>query len=833
MTGFGSLYYTDCRPGQGLQEVAGFQFQAATPGLALSAMALVQRTALYEPPSSWMRDRRPVADYPASLAHTADDDFYVTAAGCYLGQEANGQREGNQFTHAVVTRDVTDYALLRPAQLWGADWWATGPAATKELDPLPEEPEPGPLAPETVRDRVNAVPDGPERLTALLSAIQHRSDPERRRTIVLVTADPGEAACWIAAATLLLPAPQAFRTGFKIFVADAQYGQHDIIALHPDWAGRWADTGPASGLAVFELDRSRHSTVETTPAAAFWVPRFLRSEDVHDVIGAVELSGQFARSRPDAADTAEPSHADRLAAVAVATGEGPGTAAEIDTMATWLLDAPPEAVEIAGDDVLEAVLAAEPRSDALRTLAEATGSRGWTVQTARIHRGLLAAEVREVLAAPDGATALGAVRAWPPLRMIDRLPDEEDAARSEIESALRTAPEEHVPALLTVASRHGLRVVIGNVHKAMYDFAAWWLQADAPELEFGAWPAPPEAIDWVRDLLRSWLQSHRSVAIDVIRARWWHPLRAYAVDPADELDATVLSAGYAALRGTERERLVTEVQRLAAQRERSESAASVLAWRVLFAERVPSTTEASGFVTRWLGPGREIAYEVLSQAVKVIERERELSAEALALIARMGELGFPLPPRLADVQARDNAVGHVVDALGELRAGSGDAAGMAGALNAADVSTLETRIRELVDALVAAPTDVAIAVVAGCRRHATSPILHELERRWPTPDARPTREDLRAARLSFVLAAGDGRDIEQRRQLAHHLNRLADAIGLVGRDVRRGIARLLPPEPDVERWEQWLREIEPRKLKRGLNVVTQAVLGVAASKKDD
>ena len=88
----------------------------------------------------------------------------------------------------------------------------------------------------------------------------HRlADPQRRRTIVLITADPERAACWIAAATLLLPQPAALRASFKIFVADARYGQHDIVALHPDWAGPWADADPGSGLAVFDLDAGRAS----------------------------------------------------------------------------------------------------------------------------------------------------------------------------------------------------------------------------------------------------------------------------------------------------------------------------------------------------------------------------------------------------------------------------------------------------------------------------------------------------------------------------------------------------------------------------------------------
>ncbi|MDN5750550.1 MAG: hypothetical protein L0H64_18915, partial [Pseudonocardia sp.] len=494
---------------------------------------------------------------------------------------------------------------------------------------------------------------------------------------------------------------------------------------------------------------------------------------------------------------------------------------------------PPEsALERAGRPGGAAVLAAEPPADALRTLAGATGSRGWARQTARIHRALMTAEIREVLAVPGGVTALGAVTGWPPLHLLDRLPEDEDRARSEIEVALGTAPAEHVPALLTTAHRHGLRPVTGNVHVAMYDFTAWWLQADAPELEFGAWPAPPEAIDWVRDLLRSWLQGHRSVALDVIRRRWWRPLRTQVIDPSDELDAVVMAAAYDELRGQERDRLVREVQQLAAEREPRDPEAGMLAWRAIFATRSPTTAEAAHFAATWLESGRMIAREVLSRVVEVLEREVEPSAEALLMITRMRELGFPLPARLAEVQMRDDAVRHVVRVLRERRAAPGDATRLAGALNAADLSMLEAQLGELVDALVAAPVDVAVAVVEGCLRRPASPIHRELEKRWPCPGGRPSREALRAARLSFVLASGEGRDAEQRRALAQHLSRLADAVATADRDVRRGIARLLPSESDVDRWERWLREIEPRKVKRGLNALTQAVLDVASSKKD-
>ncbi|HWD81840.1 MAG TPA: hypothetical protein VG497_23250, partial [Kribbella sp.] len=139
--GFDSLYYTDCVPGQGLRGGAGFQFQAVSPGVAHDTMSLVQRSLLYEAPVAWMREQRDAATYPPSLSHVFADGVYATARGRYLGAEANGVREGNQFTHAISTADPEVYGLTRPAQLWDAPWWAEKPASTTECERVPADPD--------------------------------------------------------------------------------------------------------------------------------------------------------------------------------------------------------------------------------------------------------------------------------------------------------------------------------------------------------------------------------------------------------------------------------------------------------------------------------------------------------------------------------------------------------------------------------------------------------------------------------------------------------------------------------------------------------------------
>jgi GTPase-associated protein 1, N-terminal domain type 2/GTPase-associated protein 1, middle domain len=322
--GFLSLYYTDCRPGQGLRGGAGFQFQSVSEGVGHDAMTLVARSALYEAPVSWMREHRPVTAYPPSLTHVFDG-MYVTARGVYLGAEANGVREGNQFTHAVTTGDPEAYGLIRPAQLWDAPWWSEQPAAGTECDPVPAAPEQGPWGIDAIREWVLGQPDAEDWLIAVSSAFDRVHHPNRRR-VLFVGEDANSILGWIAAGTLLLPQSRALRIGFRVFATNPQYSQHDVLGLHPDWAGPLANPDRDGEFVVFNLDSGKHSVVEPTEAAAYWTPRFLHA-DPFDVVDAVELAHTFAWQRQQREDAcamaadARPSTADRLASAVVVLDE--------------------------------------------------------------------------------------------------------------------------------------------------------------------------------------------------------------------------------------------------------------------------------------------------------------------------------------------------------------------------------------------------------------------------------------------------------------------------------------------------------------------------------
>lgn len=457
---FASLYYTDCLPGQGLGGGAGFGFQARSEGAGEDEQRLVQRGALYEVPVRWMRDRRPVADFPPSLAHLHDgagtERTYVTAGGRYLGREANGYRDGNQFTHAVVTREAGSYGLVRPAQLWGASWWASAPAPTTSCAPVPPHPDPGPWDTETVRERIAAVPDGRERLLALVTALGGLQAGADRRRVLLVTDRGDDAACWLAAATLLLDRERALAISFKIFATDPDRSPHDVVVAHPDWAGPYRRQ---DGYLV--LDLLEHAPPEIAPPtivpsaeALFWVPLFLGADDPLDVVDAVEVAGQLAREgHPDG--RAVPGEVEREAAaltVGLPLGVDPGAAVRI---AGWLRTAGPGAVDVLGAPLVGTLVAQTHDHTALldldavaaiRAAALGAAELGWDAVAAAARRRLFD---READLAADG----GHVPDTPLRPVAGSLPPRTPSGRWLHSSAWRNGPTRPRPCAWPTVTR--------------------------------------------------------------------------------------------------------------------------------------------------------------------------------------------------------------------------------------------------------------------------------------------------------------------------------------------------------------------------------------------
>lgn len=577
---FDTLIYTDCRPGQGLRGDPGLQFQAKSANISTSDMDLVRRALLYDPPTAWINERRPADEYPPSLAHVWDPSRRVlaTAQGTYLGREANGLREGNQITHAIVTNDPDSYGFIRPAQLLHAPFWTAEPAPSTDCPPLTDGWQPGPSEPEAIRDFVAAQQDGRALLVTLLSALRRLPEPRPSR-VLFIAERPQEVVQWIAAATLLLPQRQALTIGFKVFTTNPSSCPQPVLAVHPDWARPYRSADASSGFVVLDLVTRQHTDIATDDQAQQWVDLFLDT-DPYDVMDAVELASTIASAG------ATPAQAS-AAAVAVTFSRVPQRG-DLALAARWVADGALDLVADHGDAVV-ATLLGEAATRDLRRLDAAAAAGRVPGSAAAIRTALLRGEIA------SAATAAGI-----PGERLSPLPDgaprdtERRAGADMIINALRAAPYESVDALLRVAWRHWITVRVAAWADRAELFAAWW--ADRPDLpcDPARWPNGPEMLGLLRDELSARLSpfsGRRGDTAEAVRRHLWRLLLDTAVDPNQVLDALVMASAMAVGDKPTRQALVRRIMADAASSS-SPAAAIMRACEVLWTGRDPGAVEA-------------------------------------------------------------------------------------------------------------------------------------------------------------------------------------------------------------------------------------------------
>jgi len=792
MTEFGSLYYTDCRPGQGLLGGAGFQFQATSVGVAPDVRELAQRTVLYEPPSVWMRERRPVGQYPRSLAHVVDGCRYVTAVGSYLGTEMNGMREGNQFTHAIVTEDPASYGLARPAQLWGATWWAGEPAPTTVCEPVPAEPPPGPWHAQAVRDRIAENPKAENWMIALLSALHGLSEPDRVR-ILIVSDDAETAAVWIAAATLLLPRKDALGIGFKVYATNPHYSPHEILVVHPDWAGPLMTS---SGFAVFDLTQDRHASIVPTERAKFWVSRFLQC-DPYDVVDAVEFAGTSGRagasSRPE-------SDADRRAAAAVALGERSTTTAHATLLADWLGAATPDAAQLSAEAVVEAVLAGVHDASSLRRLDAAVHGRGISALAAAVRQALAEAEVQETYWTPGQRTTNQAA-----LAPAEGLPADCALVVCIIERGLAGARPEQMPSLLALANRFHVTPQIATFLDSAQAFVRWWADNPDSAIDPSSWSSGAELVDLLRDELRQRLRdSRRRDTERAIHSHWWRLLWPTVMDPADALDASLIEAGSRQTDAAARRK----AQFAALRQDRPDP--GVFAWRVVFGERRPDPAAVLHFL-RGIRPDT-VSNELVDRAYRVIDAAPEPSWDVLEVLRVLRSMRAPAPAyRRARAWAEeDAALSRVISVLDRL---STEIIAITARENGRQLhqispELLAARLGALVDALLRGEPAISELVMLSAGAWVRRLLIPELERRWKQSGTIPeigSPDGNRAAAVAFLLTGRGELGDDEADDLS---KRLAAAVPNMVKRQRGNIARLLPVA-DQKEWLTWAAKKTP------------------------
>lgn len=788
--GFRSLYYTDCRPGQGLRGGAGFQFQSVSPGVGHDAMTLVQRSALYEAPVTWMREHRAVDAYPASLTHVFDG-MYVTARGVYLGSEVNGAREGNQFTHAVATVDPEAYGLIRPAQLWDAPWWSVQPAAGTECDPVPTPPEQGPWGIDAIREWVLGQPDAEEWLVAVSSAFDQAQGLARRR-VLFVGADAPSILGWIAAGTLLLPQSRALRLGFRVFAPNPQYSQHDVLGLHPDWAGSFANVDRDGEFVVFNLDSGRHSAVEPTDAAAHWAAMFLRA-DPFDVVDAVELAHDFARQRRPGGDGATTvaeawsTAADRQVAAVVALNEPVTDGQQAGGLAGWLAAAPPISAEDIVEPVATAVLAATADASTLRELDGAVRAHGLRGELAgQIRTALLRAEVAEI---ETGHRTAVDPTTLPGHRFTAA---ERPAAVEVVERAASRIPPDRMDLLLRTSARFAVEPEVPNFLNAAHDFVTWWVDNPAVRLDPSPWPCHAMLIDLLRDELGR--RPHSAALRDVIREYWWRILKPVG-EPDTALEVSLCAAAMERAPAPVKERVFAAVLTFVQHSESPDT--GELAWDALFRYVAPTTTQLIHLLGQVRPETASAAFAGEVLAALEIRCASRVSVAELDALTLLGNCGWkPSEGRLADLGQQNTALRHWLDSV---HAPTSDPATTASRLSVLTETVLRARRAEVLEAVLdVVPLAHMPRVIDAGGAALAKFLLTELLALWYDEPGDGGRDD--AVALAFIVAGSEGLP---KRSVAGFTARLKDWVRSVPTERVRRVEGLLKAF-DTQRSQRWL-----------------------------
>jgi len=647
-TAFETLIYTDCLPGQGLRGQAGLQFQARSAGADRAAMTVVQRNLLYEPPAAWMRDRRPVSEYPPSFAHIAEG-LFCTAAGVYLGREANGGREGNQLTHAIVTDQEATYSQVRPAQLFQAPFWTAEPAPTTTCPAVEPGWQPGPFDAFAAQEFVIAEPAGRDRLIALVTALDRVEDGQR---VLFIGEDVATVLRWITAGTLLVPQEQALRTGFKVFTTNPSYATQPVVAVHPDWGGTSASVDHDSGYVVFDLTRGGWSPIEPTQQAIDRVDMFC-AEDPMDVIDLIQV----------AAGTGEPPAAALRLGQAMILPDPQLSAQTAELAVDWLSRTDPDRLAAHRATLVDQLTvpgAVEGWPHQILLTLDAVAARGHVPpdRVGPVRLALIRLEVDRVARGEpgiDGQLPELPVGAWPDEFQLQ--------AEDRVAAALSDAG--HGPifdTLLGLAHRFRLAVRLDQVGDAVDVFVSDWAWHPERNYDTARWPCREQLADRLRAQLNDLVIAGHG---ERIGDGWWARLEPTLRLLETHLDRAVLAAAMVNSPAAGQLALAESFLAGALRHPTDANTAVRQTVSVLWSRHCPRDADYL-LLCRLLPAGPQLPVEIFEPLdQELTASDRELSRELLDLGHRLVAHQLYVPPQpVQTILGDDRALAEVGQGLG-------------------------------------------------------------------------------------------------------------------------------------------------------------------------
>ena len=381
--GWGQLYYTSCE--KGLSPYAGFQFNAATPGIPAEVMREVEGLTSYEPPRSlgYHPDRAAIEGSPVNLVYRPGPAG-VLASVRFVGEDFS-HRMGNYFAHSIVPmQGDEDFDSSLPIEFWDSRFWVHTPASQTELPALATLPDRGPIRRASV-DRFLAGRFDVHFVARLLTATEQAVTQERR-SVILVVPEVTTAVHWIAALSYLLPPAMARKMAFMTYHRRPDQVRSHVVATLPDSDLELNEAAFRDNL-LFDLCSGRTSEVAAHPAAQLAAQA--------GVAGSEKLwkeARQWVASEPE---TLEEWHA--ALAVSALQHDRDLTEEDLDPVCGWLSEfgqhSEPDVVRRVVNGVLE-----HPgmRPEYLRPLVAAARRLGSEDTLTRIERRAIDAELTQL-----------------------------------------------------------------------------------------------------------------------------------------------------------------------------------------------------------------------------------------------------------------------------------------------------------------------------------------------------------------------------------------------------------------------------------------------------
>lgn len=238
MPGYEQAFHTCCTDGLSTTTL-GFQFRAASPGLAGERLAAVGRAMTgYAPPPGTppTPTEAELVAFPISLRYLDVDGVGpCVSRTVYVGREDRSApdgghgRFGNYFSHVVARVGEPEFDATRhPIELWQSSDWVTDVAGPTEA-PVLEQLQGGPI---TVAHALRSLGD-PARRAWLPVAFDALEAALADRTRIVVLDDAQHAWAWVAALALALPPELGRRLTFDTFDGEPDRSRARLCVSDP------------------------------------------------------------------------------------------------------------------------------------------------------------------------------------------------------------------------------------------------------------------------------------------------------------------------------------------------------------------------------------------------------------------------------------------------------------------------------------------------------------------------------------------------------------------------------------------------------------------------